>query len=103
MSIASPSRKPIVAIDKPTLTILRLVESNRTATQKNLTTDKEGDLSDPMKAFCRELIFKYHGDLSRVAEELEVPMSWITSVASKHGLTEGCPRIAKQEEDDLSD
>jgi len=103
MSIISPSRRPTEAADTPKFTILRLVESNRTVAQKTLADDKEDKISDPMRGYCRELAFRYHGDLSRVAEELEVPMSWVISVASKYGLTEGCPHITKQEEEDLSD
>ena len=57
MGITSPSRRPTESADKPKFTILRLVESNRTTTQKTLADDKEDMLSDPMKVFCKELIF----------------------------------------------
>jgi hypothetical protein len=103
MRIASPNRKPIEVADTPKFTVLRLVESKRTATQKTLADEKEDTISDPMRDYCRELAFRYHGDLSRVAEELEVPMGWVLSVASKYSLTEGCPRPTKIEDEEISD
>jgi hypothetical protein len=103
MNISSPDRRQTETANKPIFNILRLVESSRTTTQKTLANDNDPLMSDSMRNYCRELAFRYHGNLSRVAEELEVPMSWVASVASKFGLTEGCPRIAKQEEEALSD